>query len=164
VSLTILDESENLVGTPMLLTPSGQQGWTGIAGTAKGFVCSFFGLQYVNVLFVPASAGSVLADAGLSGFSLTSLTSRALDGRALADDVGTGGKGGVGLALVLADGSIAFAYVDADGSGIQGPAQAFAQGGALGTMSMTNFDGSFAVSTYSGATRSAQVVATGSCP
>jgi hypothetical protein len=165
VNLTTLDESASLVGTPRLVAATGRGGWPAIAGTTKGFVCSFFGTTYVNVLFVPVSAGAVPADAGVSGFSLTSLpASSPSDGRAIADDVGTGGQGGVGLALVLMDGSIVFAYVNADGGGLLGPVPAFAIGGTAGAMSMTNFNGSFVLSTYSAATHSAQVVETGICP
>ena len=72
VNLTTLDESEDLVGAPEVIGGNGRGGWAAIAGMAKGFVCAYFGVQYVNVDFVPVSGGTV-ADGGISGFSLTSL-------------------------------------------------------------------------------------------
>lgn len=161
--IAVLDENQILVGTPRTLTVTGNAGWQAVAGTANGFVSAFPGLQYVNVMRVPTSGGSVAADAGVQGSSLTSLTMRTTDGRAIADDVGTGGKGGVGLALVVVDGRIAFVYVNSDGT-IEGPSQAFAAGGTVGAMSMTNFNGRFAISTYDSTAHAAQVVATGGCP
>jgi hypothetical protein len=162
-TLSILDENQTLVGTPTLLTVTANAGWQAVAGTAKGFVCAFPGLQYVAVMRVPTSGGAANVDGGVQGTSLTSLTMRTTDGRAIADDVGAGGKGGVGLALVVVGGAVAFVYVNSDGT-IEGPSQAFATGGALGAMSMTNFNGRFAVSTYDSTAHAARVVATGGCP
>ena len=82
-----------------------------------------------------------------------------------------GGGGGVGVALLLDNGDVDFAYVNADGVGHQGPFQVFAGalilGGAGGVpypLSMTNFNGSFAMALYNNAMHSAQVIETGICP
>ena len=45
-------------------------------------------------------------------------------GRAIADDVGTGGKGGVGLALGTSLG-VVFGYVNSAGTAIEGPTPVF---------------------------------------
>ena len=165
VALTTLDENMNPVGSIKEVAFNGMAGWAAVAGTTTGFVCSHYGSTYAVVAFVPVSAGGANPEAGVSGFSLASLPQYeyASDGRAIADDVGTGGGGGVGLALVLS-GRIDFVYVTADGAGMLGPSQLFATSGGVGSMSMTNFNGSFAISTYTNATHSAQVVATGICP
>jgi hypothetical protein len=173
VGLTILDESENLVGTPIAVA-SADRGipWTSVAGTAQGFVCFFeeSGQQAVGEVFVSTSPNAGIVDAGASadagiatlpGFKFTGSF---LDARTISDNVGIGGKGGVGVALSSGSKVVSFAYVRADGVGHQGPYQVFAQGGGAGAMSMTNFNGSFAISTYSPSLHSTQVVATGICP
>ncbi len=87
------------------------------------------------------------------------------DIRTIADNVGIGGKGGVEVALSFGDtNAVSFAYVSAEGTAHQGPYQVFAQGGGPGAMSMTNFNGSFVISTYNSLTNSTQVIATGICP
>jgi hypothetical protein len=170
VGLTLLDESGNLVGGPLLLAKGDTNlAWTGIAGTAQGFVCFYnqVGQQAAAEVFVSTSpdGGLVGADGGAaSAFPGFTLPGKAVDIRTIADDVGKGGKGGVGVALVLDGGSVGFAYVSADGLGHQGPYQALAHGGGKSSVSMTNYNGSFAISAYSGATGSTQVVATGVCP
>ncbi len=68
------------------------------------------------------------------------------------------------MALVYDDGTVKFAYVNADGAGHQGPYTVIPQGGGAGAMSITNFDGRFAISSYTPATHSAQVIETGICP
>ena len=123
----------------------------------------------------PAMSAAISApDAGLrdAGIYSTALTSpdpsaplaKASDLRAISDDVGTGGQGGVGLALIFrASNGVYFAYLNSDGGGIQGLSPSSC-GGGPGTMSMTNFNGSFAISSYTAATHSAQVIETGICP
>ena len=177
--LTILDENENPVGQPIVLGDNllGGASWAGVAGTAKGFVWFYDGQEqsaqfpngFVGEAFVSTSTDGGIAggDAGAVGagtFPGFTFTPRPIDGRLVADDVGTGGGGGVGAALVYSDGSVKFAYVTADGAGHQGPYTAIPQGGGAGAMSITNFNGSFAISSYTPATNSAQVVATGICP
>jgi hypothetical protein len=172
--LTILDESENVVGTPIILA-SGSSIDTGlevlsVAGTAQGFV-SFYTTFNQNVfgeLFVSTApdAGTVgaPADGGVGAFPAFTINGKFLEACAISDDVGTGGKGGVGLALVVDSGAVSFAYVSADGVGHQGPFQVFARGAGQGSMWMTNFNGSFAISNYDSTAKSTQIVATGICP
>ncbi len=148
--LTILDESENLVGQPMVLANNlGAISWAGVAGTAKGFVYVYDGQQqstqfpngFVGEAFVSTSADGdvgVAGDGGVTTFPGFTFASRAIDGRAVADNIGTGGGAGVGLALVYDDTTVKFAYVSADGAGHLGP--------------------------YTPATHSAQVIETGICP
>jgi hypothetical protein len=172
VGLTILDEDKNLVGTPILLAPqhAAAQGWASVAGTAQGFVSFYEGPTTVQAVFVSTSpgaggsAGAGSVDGGQATFPGFALAASALDGRAVADSVGTGGKGGVGLALALTDGSVGFVYVNADGVGHQGPFRVFAQGGGPSAFSLTNLNGSFVISSYTPATNSTQIVATGICP
>jgi hypothetical protein len=176
--LTILDESENLVGQPMVLANNlGAISWAGVAGTAKGFVYVYDGQQqstqfpngFVGEAFVSTSADGgvgvgVAGDGGVTTFPGFTFASRAIDGRAVADNIGTGGGAGVGLALVYDDTTVKFAYVGADGAGHLGPYTAIPQGGGAGAMSITNFNGNFAISSYTPATHSAQVIETGICP
>jgi hypothetical protein len=174
LGLTILDESENVVGTPIILA-SGHSVDTGlhvlsVAGTAQGFVSFYttFNQGVFGELFVSTApdAGTVgaPADGGVGSFPAFTINGKFLDARAIADDVGTGGKGGVGLAVVVDSGAVSFAYVSADGVGHQGPYQVFAQGAGQGSMWMTNFNGSFVISNYDSATHSTQVIETGICP
>ena len=167
VHLTTLDEDLNPVGTIMLIAVNGEGGWAAVAGTAKGFVSGFHGPTYADINFLPVSAGAAYyPEAGIQGVALTSFPQYEYQGdeRAIADNVGTGGSGGVGLALVRPDGSVNFIYMNAEGSGIQGPSQLLATGGEVGNMSMTNFNGRFAISSYTSAAHSARVIVTGLCP
>ena len=176
-SFEIFDQSENLVGGPRAIWPntSFSGNLAAMAGTASGFFNIFNGNSLVDVNFWPVSAAISAPDAGLrdAGIYSTALTSpdpsaplaKASDLRAISDDVGTGGQGGVGLALIFgASNGVYFAYLNSDGGGIQGPSPVFVSGGGPGTMSMTNFNGSFAISSYTAATHSAQVIETGICP
>jgi hypothetical protein len=139
-----------------------------VAGTAKGFVY-FYGIipgARVGEVFISTSpdagivGGDISGEGGLGKFPGFSFNTPAVFGLAIADDVGTGGSGGVGVALY--DGSgVSFAYVSADGIGHQGPISVFPSANA---MTMTNLNGSFAISAYSQAATSTQVVASGICP
>jgi hypothetical protein len=173
VGLTILDENGALVGAPILLAHGDPNlPWTSIAGTAQGFVCFYDQAQQAaGAVFVSTSpdAGIVgatgYADGGIGALPSFSLPGKIHDARTISDNVGTGGKGGIGVALVLDDGSVSFAYVNADGMGHQGPFKVFAKGGGGGgATSLTNFNGSFAIATYNSATNSTQIVASGICP
>jgi hypothetical protein len=170
VGLTILDESGNLVGTPIVLGNGDKSlAWDGVAGTAQGFVCLYdqIGQKAASVVFVSTSpdAGIVGAtDSGVATYPGFTLSGKYFDVRAIADNIGTGGKGGVGVALSLDGGSVSFAYVNADGMGHLGPIPALAQGSGAGAMSLTNFNGSFVLSSYTTTTNSTQIVATGICP
>jgi hypothetical protein len=174
--LTIFDESENLVGQPIILANTlGENSWAGVAGTAKGFVYVYDG-QYQSAQFPSGFVGEAFVststdggvgagDAGVTTFPGFTFASRAIAGRVVADDIGTGGSAGVGVALVYDSGPVKFAYVNADGAGHQGPYTVIPQaGGGGGTMSITNFNGNFAISSYTSATNSAQVIETGICP
>jgi hypothetical protein len=176
--LTILDENENLVGQPFIMANNlGAISWAGVAGTAKGFVYAYDGQSgttqfpkgFIGEAFVSTSpdggvGAGVAGDAGVTTFPGFTFTNRAIDGRVVADDTGTGGSGGVGIALVYDDGTVKFAYVSADGAGHVGPYTVIPQGGGAGAMSIANFNGHFAISSYTPATHSAQVIETGICP
>jgi hypothetical protein len=173
--LTILDESENLVGQPIIMANNlGAISWAGIAGTAKGFVYAYdqqqgstqFPKGFVGEIFVSTSPDGGIAggDADAGSFPGFNFTNRAIDGRLVADDIGTGGSAGVGMALVYDDSTVKFAYVNSDGAGHAGPYTVIPQGGGAGTMSITNYNGNFAISSYTHETNSAQVVETGICP
>jgi hypothetical protein len=172
--LTILDESENVVGKPIILASGSsidtQLAVLSVAGTAQGFVSFYttvnqgvFGELFVSTAPDAGTVGAP-ADGGVGAFPAFTITGKFLEACAIADDVGTGGKGGVGLALVADTGAVSFAYVSADGVGHQGPYQVFAQGGGQDSMWMTNLNGNFAISNYNSTLHSAQVIETGICP
>jgi hypothetical protein len=176
--LTILDESENLVGQPFIMANNlGAISWASVAGTAKGFVYAYdcqagstqFPKGFIGEAFVSTSPDGgvgvgVAGDAGVTTFPGFTFTNRSIDGRLVADDIGTGGNAGVGMALVYDDSTVRFAYVSADGTGHQGPYTVIPHGGGAGTMSITNYNGNFAISSYTHETNSAQVIETGICP
>ena len=161
-------------GQPIVLPDTtGQGAWAAVAGTAKGFVYFYeaagttqFPNGFVGEAFVATSpdGGIVGGDADAGAFPGFTVGPNATDGRAVADDVGTGGNAGVGAALLYSDGPVKFVYVNADGAGHLGPYTVIPQGGGPGTMSITNFNGHFAISSYTPATHSAQVIETGICP
>jgi hypothetical protein len=171
--ITILDESGNLVGSPTdLAGVYGENGaWAGVAGTAQGFVY-FYDQQGANALvgeaFVSTSpdggivGGDISGEAGIGEFPGFTLTPPATAARVIADDVGTGGHGGVGAAL-LTSGGVTFVYVHADGVTHEGPVTVSSTAGG-DSIWMANLNGSFAVSFYDGSTNSTQVVASGICP
>ena len=151
-SLTVLDAVGNQVGSSVrLATLSAVSGYATLAGTAQGFVCvydSSGASQPVVEVFAPSSSAGVAADAGaFPTFSFTGGTRT--DGlRAIADDVGTGGSGGVGVAIQYPT-SLSFAYVQANGVDHEGPVQVFPILNGGGTrLSVTNFNGSFVVTLY----------------
>jgi hypothetical protein len=169
--ITILDESGNLVGSPTnLFDEYGANGsWASVAGTAQGFVYFYDDMVTPGVgeAFISTSpdagivGGDISGEGGLGKFPGFSSNTPALFGLAIADDVGTGGSGGVGVALIYSGGGVSFAYVNADGIGHQGPISVFP---TADVMAMTNLNGSFAISAYSKAATSTQVVASGICP
>jgi hypothetical protein len=127
---------------------------TTLAATANGFVLVHSpeadGLTTTGV-FIPTTA-SGLADAGTFptyNVSVPGGTSNRM--RAISDGVGTGGAGGVGLALMSAD-STSFAYVHADGVTVDGPVTLFGTGyhDSTSQISVTNFNGSFVVTRSGG--------------
>jgi len=165
--LTVMDKLGNQVGSTITLqqTPAGAK-WLTVAGTSAGFV-TFYDQSGVAETLVPVdSSGNVAAatsaDAGvLPGFHFTG-TKTAEYGRAINDDVG--GVGGVGLALLFDD-SVAFAYVEANGSTHEGPSTVISHSHASGDLiNVTNFAGSFGVSLYSAADHSTQMAASGCTP
>jgi hypothetical protein len=177
--ITILDENNNLVGNPAaLIATASSPNWVSVAGTAQGFAYFYdqetpasVGEVFVSTaedagIFDDAAVGQADASA-LPGFSFSG---EATAGRAIADDVGTGGFGGVGIALLYNNG-VSFAYVNADGVGHRGPDTVFAHTFDMGNtaavgdlFSITNLNGSFVLSLFSQATNSTQVAASGICP
>ncbi len=159
-SLTILDLNGNQVGGAVLVAMAGSN-WVTVATTAEGFVYVYDnGGSGVAEAFVPTSAdaGAVISDAGFSGFNFTS-SMQAKNAHAINDD--TGGPGGVGVALLYANG-LSFAYVNADGVTHVGPTSVIAHTyAAYDQINITNFKGSFGLSLYSAATQSTQMAASG---
>jgi hypothetical protein len=123
-----------------------------LAGTASGFVLVHSpeadGLTTTGV-FIPTTATG-LADAGaFPTYTIPGGTSHRM--RAISDDVGTGGAGGVGVALMTAS-ATSFAYVHADGVTFDGPVSVFGTGyhDSTSEISLTNFNGSFVVTRTGG--------------
>ena len=164
-ALTILDLTGNQVGQPLYLAggiPSG--GWGTLAGTAQGFVSVFNPPQTTgtSVVFVPvADGGVVTSDAGTFP-TLAFPGTAAGEGRAISDNVGSGARGGVGVALFESTSSVTFAYVSADGATYKGPVAPFAVTNING-YSMSTFNGSFIVGAFDYRTGSTTAAATG-CP
>jgi hypothetical protein len=178
VALTILDQSENVVGQSDVLA-SGSYVNTGlqvtsVAGTAQGFVCFYTPTSQLDFaeFFVStapdAGVDSAPHDGGVAALPGFTINAKVFDARTITDNVGMGGGGGVGVALLLDNGDVDFAYVNADGVGHQGPFQVFAgaseQGAEPYPVSMTNFNGHFVMALYDTTKNSAQVIETGICP
>jgi hypothetical protein len=164
---TLLDSVGNQVGTSIELATTGVGNWVSVAGTSKGFIYFYdqaSTASVAEVFLAPSGDAGVVGgfsdggDAGaLPTFSFAG--ERANAARAISD--GTGGAGGVGLALLYPSG-VSFAYVNADGVGHQGPISVFAHTyGAGDEVSMTNFAGSFVVSLYNASANLTQVAASG---
>jgi len=159
--LTILDLSGNQVGNTVSIASSVGPSWETVAATAAGFVY-LYDQNGVTEALVPTSAdaGAVLptGDAGLAGFTLTGGVT-AKNAHAINDD--TGGLGGVGVAILYANG-LSFAYIKADGVTHVGPLSVIpSTDGAYEEINITNFGGSFGLSLYSGASQSTQMAASG---
>jgi hypothetical protein len=145
-----------------------------VAGTAQGFVFvnELPGIDVQEVFLstspdaglVGSDAGNIAPDGGVGPLPGFTVTGDAIDGHAVADDVGTGGGGGVGVTLVYGDGHVTFTYVNADGVTHVGPASIFTHGAAGGSVAITNFNGSFAVSAYDSTVNSTQIIASAICP
>jgi hypothetical protein len=182
--VSILDESGNLEGSPTELVAeyNGDGAWVTVAGTAQGFVYFYDELGYgggggpgttasVGEVFLSTSpdggivGGDISGEGGVGAFPGFSFPAHANFGIAVADDVGTGGSGGVGVVLQYSGGTVGFAYVGADGIEHQGPFLVLsgASGGTV-DVALTNLNGSFAVSAFSQSFLSTQVVASGICP
>jgi hypothetical protein len=166
--LTILDTVGNQVGASLQVgTANGN--WVALAGTPKGFVYFYDQNSPSGVAqsFLPTSGptGVVGAPADAGTFTAVSFpgSARASNARAVGDNVGAGATGGAGVALLYGNGA-SFAYVSADGTVRQGPAQVFAHTYSGGDeVSLTSFNGSFVISLYSANVHSTQVAASG-CP
>jgi len=123
-----------------------------LAGTANGFVLVYApetGGLTTTGLFIPTSASGP-ADAGtFPTYTISIPGGTALGLLAISDDVGTGGAGGVGLALMGAT-STSFAYVHADGTSVGGPVSVFGVGyqASFSQVSLTNINGSFVMSVF----------------
>jgi hypothetical protein len=160
-ALTVYDSLGDEVGGYVYL--GGLNGaFTTLAGVASGFVS-----VYTNPggptkgVFLPTADGGV-PDAGTTytvpGVGATKL-------RAVSDGVGSGGAGGVGLALLYQGGnSASFAYIHADGTTVDGPVSLFSTGPqAQAEISLTNLNGSFVVTAFNqnGNNVSTQIAASG---
>jgi hypothetical protein len=164
--LSILDATGNQVGSSVQVA-STDSAWVTLGGTAQGLVYVYDSVTSVSEALVPASADAGPTalpdggDAGYAGFTFPGAI-HAIEGRALDDD--TGGTGGVGVALLYANGA-SFAYVNADGLSHLPPSSVIAHTYAPGDqINITNFAGSFALSLYSNADHSAQIAASGCAP
>jgi hypothetical protein len=166
--LSILDSTGNQVGGSVQIA-SVTGTWETIGATKQGIVYLYDDVTGVNEVWVPTSADAGptagIVDGGdassYTGFSVPGAI-RAIDGRALSDD--TGGAGGVGVALLYANG-LSFAYVNSDGVSHVAPSSVIAHTYAGGDqINISNFGGSFGVSIYGGATHSTQMAASGCAP
>jgi hypothetical protein len=183
-SLTVLNTLGQQVGSTIAFAIGGPIGtttndsvWATVAGTAQGFV-GFYQNPGANItseptgsvteVFVPVSNGAVVGDGGITYPTFTFPgSSSAAWARAVSDDVGTGGNGGVGVAILNGQSSLQFAYVHANGVDHDGPVTALT-GGPTGFggegISLTNFNGSFVMTMFNNnGTNSTQIVASG-CP
>jgi hypothetical protein len=156
---TILDPSGNQVGSSLPIVQRAGA-WVTVGATAQGFVYLYDNGSSVGEAFVPTSgdAGAIVPDAGLGGFTFTGAIG-AYEAHAINDD--TGGLGGVGVALLYANG-LSFAYVNADGVAHVGPLSVIPHTYAgYDQINITNFGGSFGLSLYSAASQSTQMAASG---
>jgi hypothetical protein len=149
--ITVYDTSGTQVGG-ITYVASQPNGLAELAGTANGFVLVYApetgGLTTTGV-FIPTTA-SGLADAGtFPTYTLAIPGGTALGLRAISDGVGTGGAGGVGVALMGAT-STSFAYVHADGTTVDGPVSVFGSGdqNSYSQVSLTNINGSFVMTVF----------------
>jgi len=149
--LTVLDSTGNQLASSVQVA-STDSAWVTVGATAQGLVYVYDGVTSVGEALVPTSAGGGPSappgdgDAGYAGFTFPGAI-RAIEGRALDDD--TGGPGGVGVALLYANGA-SFAYVDADGLSHVPPSSVIAHTYVAGDqINITNFAGSFGLSLYS---------------
>lgn len=164
--LTVLDSTGNQLASSVQVA-STDSAWVTVGATAQGLVYVYDGVTSVGEALVPTSAGGGPSappgdgDAGYAGFTFPGAI-RAIEGRALDDD--TGGPGGVGVALLYANGA-SFAYVDADGLSHVPPSSVIAHTYVAGDqINITNFAGSFGLSLYSSAAHSTQMAASGCAP
>ncbi|HLK41313.1 MAG TPA: hypothetical protein VKU41_31395 [Polyangiaceae bacterium] len=164
---TLLDSVSNPIG-PTVNVSSTSGNWVAVGGTAQGFTYFYDdnANSTVQEAFLTAGDAGVVGgpmdggDAGFPGFRFTGAP-RAVSGRAIDDDQG---KGGVGLVL-LNPTDVAFAYVNVDGMGHQGPISVFPHNYVSGDMaSMTNLGGSFVVSLWDQNGHSTRVAASGCVP
>jgi hypothetical protein len=163
--LTIVDGDGFQVGPFITLQAGGIDNWESCAGTTSGFVAMFTGGGRVSGAFVPLTGtSSVISDAGVPDAGLPplktfSFTSTATTGKMLNDD--TAGGGGAAAVLLENDGA-AFVYVSADGSKAQDQGTVISAAGGI-QADISNFQGSFVVSLYSGTTHAAQATVS-TCP
>jgi hypothetical protein len=149
--ITVYDTSGTQVGGFTYLVPQ-VNGLAELAGTANGFVLVYApqtGGMTTTGVFIPATAGG-LADAGtFPTYTISIPGGTALGLIAISDNVGTGGAGGVGLALMGAS-STSFAYVHADGTTVGGPVSVFGVGfqASFSQVSLTNINGSFVMTVF----------------
>lgn len=114
-------------------------------------------------LFLPTADGG-FQDAGTTYTVPGGMSSKL---RAISDGVGSGGAGGVGLALLYQGGnSAAFAYIHADGTTVDGPVSLFSTGPqAQAEISLTNLNGSFVMTAFNAnGTQVATQIAASGCP
>jgi|HubBroStandDraft_1064217.scaffolds.fasta_scaffold52510_2 hypothetical protein len=169
LGLTVYNSLGDQVGGPTYLASgvtSSAAGLATLAGTAQGFVCVYCPFQTngapTTMVFAPTT-DTGLADAGAYPTrTISALTTYYM--RAISDDVGIGGAGGVGVGLMNAT-STSFAYVHADGVTVDGPVTVFGTGytsnGGTPWLSLTNINGSFVATVYDSNSGSTQIAASG---
>ena len=149
--LTVYNSIGSLVGGPTYVGLGGDDTVAALAGTANGFVCAYCAYQHTTptmILFASTSGGEIADGGTFPTSTLTTLSSSRVS--AVSDNVGTGGAGGVGVAMLF-DNSTGFAYVHADGHTVDGPVNVFSTGragGAPSEISLTNYNGSFVITVY----------------
>jgi hypothetical protein len=163
--LSVLDATGNQVGSSVQVA-SNDSTWVAMGATTQGFVYVYDNVTTVGEALVQATdAGPAVlpdaGDAGYAGFTFPGAI-HAIEGRALSDN--TGGTGGVGVALLYANGA-SFAYVNADGLSHVPPSSVIAHTYAADDLiNLSNFAGSFGLSLYSSAAHSTQMAASGCAP
>jgi len=162
INISVLDTSGNPIAGSPVSVGNIRQNWTTLGSVSQGFVQLYDNGAGTTEAFVPVSAdaGITIPDAGFSGFVFPGAVS-AVDVRVENDD--TGGAGGVGVALLYANG-VSFAYINADGVTHTNPQSVLTPMYPYQTLDLVHisqFGGSFVVSDYSSAENRTYLAASG---
>ena len=163
--LTVVDTLGAEVGSPVSLPNSISSAYSvAVAGTSQGFVTIYEGnsSSSQDSLLATFVSNAASGDAGVP----VGATYAFPGGPPPRDILALGGSSdgaGAGFAVLYPNGSVSFLYFGADGSPRGNPQTVLYQANPTGDgdeVQVTNFGGTFAVSLYSYATHSTQVVAT----
>jgi hypothetical protein len=164
--LTLLDAHGSQAGGFIQLSsslPVSGSRVAAVGGAAAGFIGLWSSGSSIYSVLAPASAdaGTIAVDGSVGGFSPSfSIPTNADLAQVISDD--TGGAGGIGIAL-RGSNRVAFLYVQADGVTHLPVTTALPISVQMNTnaIAITNFGGSFGVSSYSPASHSTQMVTSG---